>query len=402
MISCSERKKRGPLLAILYIVILCLVVSASLSWFIFNRTVTIENQGDMQITAGSRLEISVDGGTEWGDYFPITIEDANYPDITGDGKTFYCPMFLDASDKVFQDVSTFREVTKENENLYLITVRVKFKTAAKTAVYLSSESFVNGKEMSVISDENKSLYGNISRDGIAGAVRVAFVEEIREGEEVVKNVWIPNDTFQLGYDQSGKATFKQDGRREDVYGYLSIDGASVLSHSYSPEDFCRRNVTVGSGSSVLATLSDDESSAMINEAQALLTFDGKSGLQEKTLIIRIWVEGTDREADKALVGGRMEYKFHFVSIDKDLCPFDPSYIILNTGTKMLTLTENAPELGTSLDGLVEYSMDGLTWNKYSGTLSWKDTDRYIYVRYIETVGYQASEAHRIQLPTGAS
>lgn len=394
MVSHTARPRHGLLLSIFIIVILLMAISASLSWFIFNRTVTVENQGDMQIIAGSRLEISVDGGHEWGDYFPITIEDPNYPDITGDGKTFYCPMFLDANDKVFHDVSTFREVTAENENLYLITIRIKFKTAAKTSVYLSSESFVRGKEMTIITDENKSLYGNISRDAIAGAVRVAFVEELEGGTEVVKNVWIPNDTYQLGYDAYGRATFTPNGLRESNYGYLSINGATVMTHAYNPEDFGNRLVTLGSGADVLATLSSDESSAMINDSKALLTFDGMSGMQEKTLIVRIWVEGTDREADKALVGGRMEYKLHFVSVDKDPCSYDPHSIRLNAN-KTLTLADS----DTSLDGLVEYSYDGLTWTTYADLVKWGEKDQYIYVRFLETTGTLASDVVKIQLPT---
>lgn len=405
MRSNTKLKRLKWLTAILYIVILCLLTTGTLAWFIFDKTAIIENKGDMQIVAGSRLDISLDDGATWGSNYDVTISQTSYPDITGNGKDFICPMFLDADDNVFaDDPNTFRVIDEKNENLYYISLRIKFRTAADTEVYLSNESYVKPKNMEV-SDINKSIYGNISRDGIAGAVRVCFSEETVDSHgkpmEETRNIWIPNDKYQLYY-QAEEAKFNQNGSRESSYGYQYLKDGKIESYTFNDEDYCSRNVTVG-GAEVLASPTQSEgSTAMVNQAQKLLDFSsdtngGATGVREKTLIVRIWIEGTDREAEKALVGGEMSYKLHFICIDKNENPNGDKLeqIVLDTDNKTLSI----PESEDSLSDKVEYSTNGIDWTTYQSNVSYGDSNKYVYVRFIETVADKASEVRAIELPT---
>jgi len=403
--SNTKSKKIKWLTAILYIVILCLLATGTLAWFIFDKTATIENNGDMQIVAGSRLDISLDDGATWGSNYDVTISQTSYPDITGDGKNFICPMFLDADDNVFaNDPNTFRVIDDENENLYYISLRIKFRTAADTEVYLSNESYVKPKNMQV-SDINKSIYGNISRDGIAGAVRVSFSEETEDKNgvpiEELRNIWIPNDKYELYY-QSEEAKFKETGTREAGYGYQYLNDGKIESYTFSDEDYYSRNVTVGGAEALASPTQSDGSTARVNQAQKLLDFSSNAsesvmGIREKTLIVRIWIEGTDREADKALVGGEMSYKLHFICIDKNENPNGEKLeqIELNAENKTLSIPDSTMELSEK----VEYSTNGIDWTAYTTSVSYGDKNKYIYIRFVETVADKASEVKVIDLST---
>lgn len=400
----KTKSKRFKWLAIiLYIVVLCLLTTGTLSWFIFDKTATIENKGDMQIVAGSRLDISLDGGATWGSNFPVDIDSASYPDITGDGKNFICPMFLDSDDNAFlDDPNTFRIIDEKNEDLYYITLRITFRTAANTEVYLSNESYVSPKSLDV-SDLNKSIYGNISRDGIAGAVRVAFSEEILDQNgvpmEEVRNIWIPNDKYELYY-EADLAKFKESGTREASYGYQYLKDGKIETYTFSHEDYYSKKVTVGGSEFLASATKDDGSTAMINQSQKLLDFsseveDGTTGVREKTLIVRIWVEGTDREAEKALVGGEMDYKLHFICIDKDENPNSDKLdkIELSTSDKSLYI----PDSDDSLSGQVQYSINGIDWMDYGSNVVYDTEEKYLYVRFIETVANKASDVRVIEI-----
>ena len=399
----GTRSKRFKwLIVVLYIVVLCLLATGTLAWFIFDKTATIENQGDLQIVAGSRLDISIDDGANWGNNFPVEIENASYPDITGNGSSFLCPMFLDADDNVFSDdPNTFRIVSPANESSYCISLRIKFRTTANTEVYLSNESYVNPKNLTP-SDQNRSIYGNISRDAIAGAVRVGFAEEVVNEHgvvvEQVKNIWIPNDKYNLYYDSNGYAQLGLQGPREESYGYQYLKDGKIESYTFTDEDYYSRNVTVG-GPEVLASPTEGVgATAMINQAQSLLSFssvldeNGKS-IQEKTLIVRIWIEGTDREAEKALVGGEMSYKLHFICIDKNENSNNDKIDSLELNNKTLSI----PDETESLSDRLEYSTNGIDWTLYKENVNYTNDDEYLYVRFVETTSDKASNVKVIQL-----
>lgn len=399
--SGTRTKRFKWLIAVLYIVILCLLATGTLAWFIFDKTATIENKGDLQIVAGSRLDISLDDGASWGSNYDVTIDRAAYPDITGNGSSFLCPMFLDADDQVIaDDPNTFRVINPSNEHLYCISVRIKFRTSANTDIYLSNESYVKPKDLNP-SDTNRSIYGNISRDGIAGAVRVGFAEELVDEHgvtfESVKNIWIPNDNYNLYYNSDG-AQLGFDGPREESYGYQYLKDGKIESYTFTGEDYSSRKVTVG-GPEVLASPTEGVgATAMVNQAQSLLSFsnaldeNGKS-VQEKTLVVRIWVEGTDREAEKALVGGEMLYKLHFICIDKNENSNDAKVDSIELNDNTLSVPEDVEDLSEK----VEYSTNGIDWTTYQSSVSYTDEDEYLYVRFLETTSDKASRVKQIQL-----
>ena len=322
---------------------------------------------------------------------------------------FFYPMALTSDDVPFDDPKTFHRITDSDASMYMITVRVKFRTSAKTGVYLTKDSFIDGVNM----DDfyvNPSLYGDISRDGIAGAVRVAFLEELADGTEELKNIWIPNDQYQLSYTKTQdveQAQFTKTGAREVFeeytagtqypYGYLGVNELEqkIVATPFTEEDYYSRLVTVGREN--LADPSDDLEAATLNDAKELLTFSGEGGkAEEKTLLIRIWIEGTDREAEKAHVGGKLHYNFHFVSLDRfensnngsvEGITYDPAGMMLS-----------APE---GVEAEMEYTFNGIDWTPYTPGAQIPAEDKSkLFVRFAENVQERSSNVKAFDLING--
>lgn len=410
----TRSKKLIRVSVIVYIVVLCVMATATAAWFIFDETATVRNEGNMHIQAGSRLEICradlPEDQREWGQEIVMNTPEYTYPDITGDGETFYYPMSLDSDDQTFDDPMTFHRIEDEEADQYYITVRLQFRCSANTSVYLAEDSLIEGLNLDD-PDANPSVYGEISRDGIAGAVRVAFLEEMSDGSLEPKSIWIPNDDYHLYYngdeakfkrevaDQNGFISRESFLNTSAPYGYTKINEVSdSIKHvPFSEQQYYNRSVTVGHNG--LATpASDDNHMAMLNDAKELLTFKNTGKAEVKTLIIRIWIEGTDRESEKAHVGGKLQYKFHFV------CENKAQDAEQNTSVDSIVYDANAktliiPDSETSLNGLLEYSYNGIDWISYEGMVATVAEKQTFYVRYAETALYRSSKVVEISIPT---
>ena len=419
----TNTKKWVRLSVVLYIVILAVIGVATFAWFLFDETATLQTANNMQITAGNKLEIVlVDRSwnpirdeegklvSDWSSSQGVSTEDFTYPDITGDGLHFYFPKALDGDDQPYASSDSYLEITDDfkDRDLYYITVCVKFRTTLPMDIYLANGSVVAGVEdLEDGSYENKSIFGNVSRDSIAGAIRVAFIEYTADSEYILKNVWVPNDKYQLSYRDAaanessidGKvAEFTTDGAREDFIGFLteSTDGATMVKQPYDITSYINRKVTLGSQPMAVA---GDTGVPMINESASLLSFTATDieqggGIAEKRLIIKIWVEGTDREADKAFMDGRLNYMFKFSGIDKAVYAENDNDDIVCNGSSFYYRSTNVA-VGASV---LEYSYNGIDWTPYSGQLSTvPENTTSVYVRYQETANVRASEAMVVPL-----
>jgi len=288
-------------------------------------------------------------------------------------------------------------MTKTEEcNKYFVTVQVHFRSASNISVYLANTSAITPANTEVVGD-NKSMFGEFSSDYIAGAARVAFLENTESGE-VLKNVWIPNENIALSA-STNPATLNPNSttleRFENTvypYGYMYVEENHVLLNPYTWEDYTNGVASVGSKS--LAIPATETTESRINHATPLLTFENTDGkMQTKTLTVRIWVEGTDREADKALVGGKMNYLLNFIGIRKQT-----NEASLDQFT---TDGDGVLKIGGAdvAQDLVEYSHDGISWNPYYGVSLKKQGYTEVYVRYVETTFVAPSAPKKIVLPS---
>ena len=314
------RKVLGILL--LCTVLLTVAVAVSYAWFINNSEVNLATDGNVHLTVDNRLQIRAyspnntpDSG--WGAGYTTAIE-GSYPDITGDGEHFYFPTALDLDDQPFYDQpsETFIYLNERmDQHLFYITLKVEFRSHTPMNVYLAQGSSVLGVDM----EKHDDLTETVSSDLIAGAVRMGFYELTKDGEgnpvEILKTVWIPNDTYHLIDNGDGTYGYDIGGENTEIYGYLAPDNGTLKDSAYmkectwSEEDYTSGAVLVGDG--MLATPADGSGPSDPNGSPILLSLDGHD---TKVLIIRIWVEGTDNEAVSTLNGGRIKYDMNFVGI----------------------------------------------------------------------------------------
>ncbi len=434
-------KKWLRLSVILYIVILSVVAVSTFAWFVFEKTVSLESKTEMQITAGNKLEIVwmddkwekelSEGG--WLSNIDITMDgNTMYPDISsGDGQTFYYPKALMANgdaptnaelyDIITHNGVVHKESADDNRVLesapevrekYYITVNLKFRTAQAMTIYLA-----DGSKITPVSDSDPQK--DACNKALAGMVRVAFLEATLPSESNLntayetKNIWIPNETYQLtAKTESGDSGISDqvsfevvDGEREDSYKYLGVDSVdgSIISKVWDVSNYLNKDVTVGG--SLLAYADKEGQVPMIRESSPLLTFtdaeiEANGGLVEKCLSMRIWFEGTDREAHNALLESKINYLFKFCGIQKENSPNTQDIVYQNDA--LLYKNDN-----TQVDAnVLEWSCDGIKWNPYSPLTFTQSENKEllqgvdnIYVRYLETHDKKASAHQSVQIKT---
>ncbi len=394
----SNSKKMIKLSVILYGVLLCVVLVATLAWFVFDKTAGIQSENDMTITAGYNLEISTNGES-WGQKIEHNVT-SNLIDITGDGVNFYSPSVLDANDGAFLgDSSSFVYVNeRDDKKNFFVDVKLHFRTTGSTSVYLQNSSWVKGADISV----TDAMGGTVPNDAIAGAVRVAFYDITgkEEGYQPVagdlKCIWIPTDKYQITENAEGALSFNEIGTPEASYGYLAKDGNEMDEIAWTDADYTSGKVIVGTAQLATNSTTANGTYPMINHAPSLLDFSG-NGLEEKTMLIRIWIEGTDREAHTYLNGGEIQYNFEFITIGKSE-PSDEDIAALDR----ITYSDDALQTG---ELNILYSYDGITWASYGttnhpGLESTKlhtnaNEQKVIYIKSAETAGTKASEPREV-------
>jgi len=392
----GNMKKKFTISLVLYIAIIISVTVYTFSWFISNQRVAVDGQKDVVISSGSKLEIMNMNAEEgvWGNEIVLnTDQNAVCPDITGNGLDFYYPTYLvDGDTPNMEDVGSYRKLTESNSSQYMVTLRIKFRTAEEISVYLGQNSYVKPKNTEYTGeDSRKSAFGDFSADYIAGCSRVAFVE-VQDGVEVLKTVWIPNDTYQLDYEEdTDNALFYASGLREETYGYHTVENNTVVAKTYSSDDYANASVMVGSKN--LATEATSSVAPMANNSAPLLTFSGES-VEEKELIIRMWFEGTDREADKALAGGQVLYNFRFVGISKYDAPSSEAQKLetLNCRQDGHLYFGEEEEIATN----ILYSTNGIDWENYGGLGGTTFMESCtIYVKTMETSESKSSAPYKL-------
>ena len=306
----------------LCLVLLLAIGAASYAWFINNGEAGIRTDDNVAITVDNRLEIrpyvsNQDKEAGWGADYQTSFT-GSFPDITGDGVNFYFPTSLDDADQPYYDKPSETFVClngRADLDLFFMTLKVEFRSRTPMDVYLADDSSVLGVDIDKIDDLTQS----VSSDLIAGAVRVGFYEltknEDGQAVEVLKTVWIPNDSYHLIDLGDGSYTFKTDGDEAETYGYLAPNNGTLENSTYMEEctwseaDYDSGAVLVGHDRLAKASTATAPSTA--NNSVPLLSLDGR---EAKVLIIRIWVEGTDREAVSTLNGGQMKYDLNFIGI----------------------------------------------------------------------------------------
>lgn len=345
-------------------VIMVTLIAASYAWFTNGSRLNMDGLS-ISTRAVQSLSFSLDGGLTWSDNTSLNLDESFEfnSEITGDGVSFYVP-------SVRREDGTPVSFRKATVNKDYLEFEIQFKSDNPTGIFLDSDSFVYptaGNDKASLIGENvlrKSSSGNFTRDLIAGSIRVSFVENDVVDEKIVpknntKLVWAPNPNYQLI--KSGNTyTFDLDSNVSQDYSYIN---PTTLKKEIV--DNLKDNINAS-----YSTLSAD--------GDPMLTYiSDKDDI--KSITVRIWVEGNDRETDTSLKGGIFRIYLNFIGIDKGINELLPDTVI--NGNSIVGLTQD-----------MEYSIDyGNHWINVSDELPIFNIGSTVYVRYSETKSKYASE-----------
>lgn len=298
--------------AIKLFIAICLLVMTTCAWFIHNKDITVK-QLSASTAAINQVQISLDNGITWLEKAEFDIEDnfILYREITSDGIEFYKPNAKESN-------GTPTNFIAANKNKDYLEYKVLFRSATPTTIYLEKKSSVYpaaGKNPVYLINSTEvvreSPNGNFSKDLIAGAVRIAFIENDKVDDNFTpqntpKYIWAPNKGYQVRYEN------------EKYVGYLD---------SFEPQEYTYTKV-VDSNNFYVANLTNvvEEINASVESSSngddiAITTLDNTSENKDeniKAVTIRIWVEGNDREAIYSLKGGQFKINLSFLGLEKNL------------------------------------------------------------------------------------
>ena len=282
---------------------LVVVVIAAFAWFYLGPLATIERL-TVHVGKATYIQVSGDNGDNWTGDLDMEIGlNKNFKEISGDGKVFFAPEYevLENPEGGFSPQLIAFDRVGENQFYYEQTLDFRADTVQN--VSLAPESVV-------------SAVGN-GNNYIDGAIRVAFYELDENGNENLKFIWAPNSTVEYS---AGTNSFTREGSVEPYYYYQK---------SLIPVDVNTLEETT-SNVAIISTENTDENGCGYNEEYQfmwsngenlpadmplLLTVDslGEDDLYYKSIKVRVWLEGHDRECVSLLHGQRFTMKLQFAA-----------------------------------------------------------------------------------------
>ncbi len=370
-----RKLNRRRIIIALLVCILLLLVTTTFAWFVFFTNTGIKSGDSVSVNVGGKIEIkfSEEDETTWTNKLTLKNQRLDLLDISGDGKNFFYPTSLDKND----EPRDFIEVGEDISGYY-IEFSLDFRSSLSLDLFLGDTSFVkeNGNTASIFNQ-------NLNSDAICGATRVAFLEKVvnpdNSVEEELKCIWIPNDDYYLYVDESGlpKVDIGNTSKRESSYYYYTYDeNNDIVKKEYSYEDYWNGKVVIGKNIA-------SESNNKFGYCKPLLSLDNK---KVKTLIVRLWFEGTDRECSAYLSHGGIKYNFDFFGAfsKESQSEIIDTNTIYAKGESSETVALYADDAYTSYVKDVEYSTDGIIWNEYINRTFDTNVTTFVYLRVKET------------------
>lgn len=392
----NKKKKSFIILATMYLLLLA-ILTTSFAWFFINKDITVEYGSEITCEAGSSLQISmlegVDEETEeeiWSEYSGYVKFDgpsAKIEDISGDGKNLYRPTSLvtnpDTNELYPEGLTGADKINDEGFGDY-IEMEIKLRTTSTMNVYFGAGSTATPLNTS---DTDRNVYGNFSKHYIAGAIRVAVLEKDADGSEELKMIWAPNPSVQLSYNKTtAKYSLITNGAYEKYYYYkMNEETGEVEKYAVTQDDYASKLFVPGSTRTT---------ESMVNNSPILTTMSPElNELVEQRLVIRVWYEGTDREADQALSGGQVNLNLKFIGMQEKAVATEENIELIDS---IEAVKSGSSYIFENITEDVYYSVNGYSWSKYSddilysintninNMLAEQQKDIKIYFKTIET------------------
>lgn len=278
-----------------------LLVSVTCCWFIFTKNTSVDSI-KLEVTGVISVTISDVNKEHWDNKVEVdSLSKSVITEMSGNGEKLYKPIIEKNAVKAFLINDQSLVIDEKNDSTIekgYIELITYVRTNGPICLYLSPESSVTP-----VSDTK-------IQDNIAGAIRVAVLTEDND-----PFIWAPNSTYE--YDPETNSVNKS-GTPEDKYTYVYKDSEET---TLTPSDI----KTIDNTDLSPVGVSDDKRFVWgnLNEIENYVSsvdpiFKTPLDLTEEVqyqMVIRIWIEGTDREAVKSLVGGKFNINLTFLAVD---------------------------------------------------------------------------------------
>ena len=396
-----KNKKRLIFTTSLYLLIV-LTVTTTFAWFFINREIEIDYTSEIICQAGTSLEISMLNGideetqeedwSQYSSYIKYTGVNAKIEDISGDGKNLYRPTAITNDPETGELIPEgLAPAVKTDEDGYgeFLEVEVKLRTTSTMNVYLSGASEILPINTS---DTDKNVFGDFPKDYIAGAIRVAILEKDENGNEELKMIWAPNPYIHLK--KEGNSYSCKDGGEIETYYYYKIDSNTGKMVKYQ--------VTSDEYASKLFVLGNTETTELMTGKSPVITNLSPSldSIYEQRIVIRVWFEGTDREANQALSGGKVRMNLKFIGMQEKLDASDTNVALVESVS--FTEVDGKVTEVVNMTSDMYYSFDGYTWEQYDeskqdsiiSNINGRTENLIMYIKYPENeVSYEYMIRH---------
>lgn len=317
----KEKTKNKSITLINIFLIAILAVIAVYAWFTTAADNRVDSY-DIEVVTDDALQLSFDEAT-WNSKLDLNdfvyngsnvMAGLNLVNVTSSGNGFLIPPLTQYDNYAVVDNTKDWTTATKNVNYLDFTVYMRSKDQLK--VYFSSDSTASPVSTVVTGADcgNKSSYGDFSKDCIVGALRVG----VYTGTSTSPNcafTWIPKPEYHLT-NEVGSDTYSMDTSSTSGK-YSSGTNQYAWNDSYVHYYYPSKGVPLMSTTTKLYTGDKNSPSGTTlpktvnnvpTETDTLVaTLSGTAdseGYYYGNFMVRIWIEGCDTEARRALVNGK--------------------------------------------------------------------------------------------------
>lgn len=246
-------------------------------------------------------------------------------EVTGDGVNFVIPSFKSGVSPLEVDTESVGTEAYANDDYLSLTFYVR---STKKDIFIQNDSCIetgdnpltgdiyNSTETTTVDNiENLSSSGNFSKNGIAGAIRVALID-VMDVDQAAKPtldnlqyLWIPRPDLSLVENNDVFTLFK------------GVTEGDSYKHTYFSPNTGNTGLEFKETTDklLLPKVSENPDDAPCFEENVPVTSTGKVvTLNKKTyymykFTVNMWLEGSDNESSNALNGGEFQLRMNFTA-----------------------------------------------------------------------------------------
>ncbi len=333
----KDKTKNKTIIIINIVLISVLIVVAVYAWF----SAAADNSVDayeVEVVADDGLQLSFDEET-WSSSLNLsTLKDGSgeyimqniaFANVTSDGVTFLTPSLTQFTNYALPNTSA--AWTEATANTDYLEFTVYMKSSEALTVFFSSDSYASPVSTAITGSTsgNKSSYGDFSKDCVVGALRVAAFADTEAANADSSNkkfVWITNPDYHLtntvGSDEYEMDTGSTSGKYTagtNTEGGNFAWNDSYTHYYYTASSGTTEKYTLTTDTDALSSIPDivEEYNATDAETLTLATLSDSDndGTYTGQATFRVWLEGCDTEARRALVNGKFNLSLKLDSFE---------------------------------------------------------------------------------------